>query len=127
MKKFFIALSVFMSVNSIMQTMYADTPITLDDKSRETSHGPRRAPKKNKASLELYLDEASNTLRFSASSEEHIVVVIFNAKGMHEQDDVLDICPDTDGIISLKSLERGEYVICVYNKGVESKGTFTLQ
>lgn len=110
-----------------MQTVYAETPITLDDKSRETSHGPRRAPRKNKVSLELYLDEVSNTLRFSASSEEQIVAVIFNDKGMYIQDDMLDISPDTDGIINLKSFDKGKYVIRVYNKGVESKGTFTLQ
>lgn len=127
MKKFFIALLVLMSINSMMQTISAQTPVILGDKSRETSQGSRRAPKKNDASLEVYLYEVDKTLRFYASSEEHIVVVLFNDKGMYVQDDMLDIAPNTESIINLKSLDKGEYVIRVYNKGVESKGTFTIQ
>ena len=46
---------------------------------------------------------------------------------MYVQDDMLDIAPNTESIINLKSLDKGEYVIRVYNKGVESKGTFTIQ
>lgn len=107
--------------------MYADTPITLDDKSRETSQGPRKAPRKNKVSLDVYLDEVGKSLKFYASSEEHIVVVIFNDKGMFEQENAIDITPNTESIISIKALDKGEHIIRVYNKGVESKGIFTLQ
>lgn len=117
-----------MSTSSIMQTVYAGTPIPLEGNDISVPNkGPRRAPKKIKASLELYLDEAGKTLRFSASSEEHIVVVLFNDKGMFELYNMLDITPDTESIINLKSFDKGEYVIRVYNKGVESKGTFTIQ
>ena len=128
MKKFYIALLAFMSIHSMTQTMYAQTPINIDGSNRNsTTNGSRRAPKKNDASLEVYLYEVDKTLRFYASSEEHIVVVLFNDKGMYVQDDMLDIAPNTESIISLNSLDKGEYVIRVYNKGVESKGTFTIQ
>jgi hypothetical protein len=126
MKKSFIAFLVFMSINSVMQTTHADTPITLDN-GNPSNHGIRRAPKKITSLFEVCLDEDCKTLKFYASSEEQIVVVIFNDKGMYVQDDMLDIAPNTESIINLKSLDKGEYVIRVYNKGVESKGTFTIQ
>lgn len=117
-----------MSTSSIMQTVYAGTPIPLEGNDISVPNkGPRRAPKKIKASLELYLDEVGKTLKFYASSEEHIVVVIFNDKGMFEQENAIDITPNTESIISIKALEKGEHAIRVYNKGVESKGIFTLQ
>ena len=93
----------------------------------QSNHGIRRAPKKITSLFEVCLDEDCKTLKFYASSEEHIVVVLFNDKGMYVQDDMLDIAPNTESIINLKSLDKGEYVIRVYNKGVESKGTFTIQ
>ena len=111
----------------MMQTMYAETPITLDDKTREPSQGPRRAPKKNNVSLELYLDEVGKTIRFTTSSEELLDIVIYNSTGQLELYQVFYISPDTDGIISLNSLDKGEYIIRVYNKGVENKGRFTIQ
>lgn len=110
-----------------MQTMYADTPITLDDKSRDTSNGPRRAPKKIVAPFELYIDEVGKTIRFTTSSEELLDIVIYNSTGQLELYQVFYISPDTDGIISLNSLDEGEYVICVYSKGVETMKKFTIQ
>lgn len=127
MKKFFIALLAFISINSMMQTMYADTPITLDDKSRDTSNEPRRAPKKIVAPFEFDIDEIGKTISFSTFSEEHLVIVIIDDKEMLKLYDVLDINPDTDGIISLKSFDKGEYIIYIYDKGVETKEKFTIQ
>ncbi len=127
MKKFFIALLAFISINSMMQTMYADTPITLDDKSRDTSNGPRRAPKKIVAPFEFDIDEIGKTISFSTFSEEHLVIVIIDDKEMLTLYDVLDINPDTDGIISLESFDKGEYIIYIYDKGVETKEKFTIQ
>lgn len=127
MKKFFIALLAFISINSMMQTMYADTPITLDDKSRDTSNGPRRAPKKIVAPFEFDIDEIGKTIRFTTSSEELLDIVIYNSTGQLELYQVFYISPDTDGIISLNSLDEGEYVICVYSKGVETMKKFTIQ
>ena len=128
MKKFFIALLVFMSINSMMQTISAQTPISIGGTNGDSAtNGSRRAPKKHLSSLEVYLDEVGKTLKFSSSSKEHIVIVIFNDKGMFELYNMLDITPDTESIINLNSLDKGEYVIRIYNKGVESKGTFTIQ
>lgn len=109
----------------MMQTISAQTPGSTNGDL--PTNGSRRAPKKSFSSLEMYFDEVGKTLRFYASSEEQIVVVIFNDKGMYIQDDMLDIAPNTESIISLNSLDKGEYVIRVYNKGVESKGTLTIQ
>ncbi len=111
----------------MMQTMYADTPITLDDKSRDTSNEPRRAPKKIVAPFEFDIDEIGKTISFSTFSEEHLVIVIIDDKEMLKLYDVLDINPDTDGIISLKSFDKGEYIIYIYDKGVETKEKFTIQ
>lgn len=110
-----------------MQTMYADTPITLDDKSRDTSNGPRRAPKKNVAPFELYIDEVGKTIRFSTSSEEQLDIVIYNSIGLIELYDVLNINSDTDGIINLKFFDKDEYIIYIYNKGVVRTEFFMIQ
>ena len=108
--------------------MYADTPVYIGgDNRNSTTNGPRKAPRKNNVSLEVCLDEVGKALKFYASSEEHIVVVIFNDKGMFEQENAIDITPNTESIISIKSLDKGEHIIRIYNKGVESKGTFTIQ
>lgn len=108
--------------------MYADTPVNLNETNGDlSSNGSRRAPRKIRSSLEVCLDEVGKTLKFYASSEEHIVVVIFNDKGMFEQENAIDITPNTESIISIKSLDKGEHIIRIYNKGVESKGTFTIQ
>lgn len=128
MKKYFIALLVLMSTSSIMQTVYAGTPIPLEGNDISVPNkGPRRAPKKIVAPFELYIDEIGKTISFSTSSEEHLVIVIINDKEMLKLYDVLDINPDTDGIISLKSFDKGEYIIYIYDKGVETKEKFTIQ
>ncbi len=82
---------------------------------------------KNVAPFELYIDEVGKTIRFTTSSEELLDIVIYNSTGQLELYQVFYISPDTDGIISLKSFDKGEYIIYIYDKGVETKERFTIQ
>ena len=130
MKKFFIALSVIMSsmyADAQIQTTHTDAQIIFEENGTVPTKGPRRAPKKNVAPFELYIDEVGKTIRFTTSSEELLDIVIYNSTGQFELYQVFYISPDTDGIISLNSLDEGEYVICVYSKGVETMKKFTIQ
>lgn len=130
MKKLFITLLVF------IPTIYADAQIQTTDADAETlfeengfipNKGPRRAPKKNVAPFEFYIDETSKTIRFSTSSEEQLYITINNSIGQLKLSKVLNISSNTDGIINLKSLDKGEYVIYIYNKGIVSTENFMIK
>ena len=130
MKKFFIALSVFMSsicANAQIQTKHTDAQIIFEVNGTVPTKGPRRAPKKNVAPFELYIDEVGKTIRFSTSSEEQLDIVIYNSIGLIELYDVLNINSDTDGIINLKFFDKDEYIIYIYNKGVVRTEFFMIQ